>query len=50
VEEKSAQKKPQGFRYKPQFGIVVVCSDQKDQEQKYKDLLKRNWKLKVVVV
>lgn len=39
-----------GFRYKPKFGIVVVCQDERDQRRKYARLLKLGWKLRVVVV
>jgi len=43
-------KKPSGFRYKPGYGIVVICQDEKDQRRKFSALQKFDWKLKVVVV
>jgi hypothetical protein len=39
-----------GFNYREQFGIVVVCRDEKHQRQVFKDLGKQGYKLKVVTV
>lgn len=39
-----------GFCYKPQFGVIVVCSDEKDQETTYNRLKSLGYRLKVVTV
>lgn len=39
-----------GFKYKPQFGVVVVCKDERDQERTYTRLQRAGYKLKVVTV
>jgi len=39
-----------GFRYKPQYAVVVVCSDEKDQEETYIRLKAEGYTLKVVAV
>ncbi|MCM2494530.1 hypothetical protein [Burkholderia glumae] len=39
-----------GYKYKPQFGIVVTCRDEADQQLTYKALRKLGYKLKVVCV
>lgn len=47
------QKKPlaqNGFKYRPQFGIIVICDDEEQQNRRYESLLKRGWRLKVVAV
>lgn len=38
------------FKYKSQFGVVVICADEKEQARIYSDLLKLGYKLKVVCV
>lgn len=45
-----AKPKGQAFRYKPKYGVIVVCKDEQDQEQKFRSLSQRGWKLKVVCV
>ena len=38
------------FRYKEQFGIVVICQDEQEQQSVYETLAKQGLKLKVVTV
>jgi len=38
------------FNYKPQFAVIVVCENERDQKAKFNALKKRGWKLKVVCV
>lgn len=39
-----------GFKYREQFGIVVICDDAEHQERVYKQLQEQGFKLRVVVV
>ncbi len=39
-----------GFKYREQFGIVVICDDAAHQERLYAALKAQGLKLKVVVV
>ncbi len=39
-----------GFKYRPQFGVIVICKDEREQARTYKTLLKLGHKLKVVTV
>ncbi|HMJ05132.1 MAG TPA: hypothetical protein VK474_02645 [Chthoniobacterales bacterium] len=45
---KDAPKK--GFTYKPQFAVIVICEDETRQKRVYEQLLKKGFKLRVVVV
>ena len=38
------------FKYKQQYGIVVLCADEKQQKEIYEMLFKMGLKLKVVCV
>lgn len=38
------------FKYKSQYGVVVICSDEKEQKEIYEKLLAMGLTLKVVVV
>ena len=38
------------FKYKPQFAVVVMCSDEKEQETVYNRLKAEGYTLKVVAV
>ena len=38
------------FNYKPQYGVVVICSSEQEQKEIYERLEKIGLKLKVVVV
>ena len=39
-----------GFKYRQQFGLVVVCKDEADQQRHYAALLKLGYRPKVVCV
>ena len=39
-----------GFKYKPQFGLVVPCKDEAEQQRRYKRLVKLGMAPKVVCV
>lgn len=39
-----------GFKYKPQFGLVIKCKDEAQQQQLYATLLGQGLKAKVVCV
>lgn len=39
-----------GFKYKEQFGVIVICSDEKEQKEIYEKLYKMGLTLKVVCV
>lgn len=38
------------FNYKEQYGIIVICKDEKEQAEVYDRLLKEGYTLKVVTV
>lgn len=48
----TAQLRPgeNGFKYKPQFGLIVVCKDETDQRRRYARLVKMGMRPKVVCV
>ena len=39
-----------GFSYKEQYAVVVLCKDERDQEEIYNRLKEEGYKLKVVAV
>lgn len=39
-----------GFKYKPQYGLVVPCTNEAEQQRRYARLLKMGMKPKVVCV
>ena len=39
-----------GFKYKPQFGLVVPCKDEAEQQRRYTRLVKLGMTPKVVCV
>lgn len=39
-----------GFSYKEQYAVVVICENEKEQEEIYNRLKKEGLKLKVVAV
>ncbi len=39
-----------GYKYKPQFGIIVMCRDEAEQKRRYEQLSTKGWGLKVVTV
>ncbi|MBI5693662.1 MAG: hypothetical protein HZC55_26595 [Verrucomicrobia bacterium] len=38
------------FKYKPQFGVIVLCKDERDQARMYERLKRGPRKVKVVTV
>ncbi len=39
-----------GFTYKQQYAVIVICKDEKEQENIYNRLKDEGFKLKVVAV
>nr|WP_314710666.1 hypothetical protein [uncultured Comamonas sp.] len=39
-----------GFKYKPKYGLVLVCKDEADQQRQFAKLCKLGYSLKVVCV
>lgn len=39
-----------GFNYKQQYGVIVICKDEKEQKEVYEQLLAKGLTLKVVSV
>lgn len=39
-----------GFNYKQQYGVIVICKDEKEQKEVYDQLLAEGLTLKVVTV
>lgn len=39
-----------GFQYRPQFGLIIQCRDEADQQRTYARLHRQGFKLKVVCV
>lgn len=39
-----------GFRYRPQYGVVVICENETHQEQVYAQLRRNGYVCKVVAV
>jgi hypothetical protein len=44
------QKKPNRHTYQPKFGVIVICQDEKHQEQVYNELHGQKYNCKVVTV
>lgn len=38
------------YKYKPQFGVIVICKDEKDQKEVYERLKGEGLTLKIVNV
>lgn len=38
------------FNYKEQYGVVVICKDEKEQQEIYEKLLAQGLTLKIVAV
>lgn len=38
------------FTYKSQYGVVVICENEAEQQKIFEELKKKGYKLKVVVV
>jgi hypothetical protein len=39
-----------GFNYKEQYGVIVICKDEKEQKEIFEMLKKKGLTLKVVTV
>ncbi len=39
-----------GFKYKPRFGVIVLCDDEGHQQRIFDELRARGYRLKVVAV
>jgi len=39
-----------GFKYKPQYGVVIVCGDEAKQQATYQALKQQGYKVRVVCV
>lgn len=39
-----------GFKYKEQYGVIIICKDAAEQEVLYNRLQAEGYKIKVVVV
>lgn len=39
-----------GFKYRPKFGVIILCKDEADQAEVYARLKADGYKLKVVSV
>lgn len=39
-----------GFRYREQFGVIIVCRNERDQARTYNVLTRRGYRCKVVTV
>lgn len=39
-----------GYQHRQQFGVIVICADEKHQQLTYQELKKLGHKLKVVTV
>lgn len=47
------QKKPlgkNGFKYREQYGVIVLCKDEREQERVFNKLKAQGYKLRVVTV
>lgn len=38
------------FTYKQQYGVIVICEDEREQQDVYNRLVREGFKLKVVTV
>ena len=38
------------FNYKQQYGVIVICEDEKEQQEVYDRLMREGYKLKIVTV
>lgn len=48
--QKPKQQNMGEFNYKEQYGVIVICEDEKKQQEVYERLLAEGYKLKVVTV
>jgi len=38
------------YKYKPQYGVIVICENEKQQIEIFEELKKKGYKLKIVNV
>lgn len=38
------------FAYKPQFGVIIICSDEEEQKTLFEEFKQKGYKLKIVCV
>jgi hypothetical protein len=50
TEKKRPVRKDNGFRYRSQYGVVVICDDEKQHRRVYKELTARGLKCRIVCV
>ena len=48
--DRDTEPAPSNFNYKEQYGVIVMCSDENEQEQVYNDLTESGYECKVVAV
>lgn len=48
AEDKAAEKSGDNFHYKEQYGVIVMCADEAQQQEVYEDLTARGYECKVV--
>ena len=41
---------PNGYKYKPQFGVIIVCEDEQSQRHAFEQLKNGGYKVRVVCV
>ena len=41
--------RPEPDRYREQYGVIVICENERHQREVFETLKPRGWKLKVVV-
>lgn len=39
-----------GFKYRPQFGVIVICASEAEHQKVYRQLASQGYKVKVVCV
>lgn len=48
AEEEAEENTTAGFNYKEQYGVIVICQDETDQERIYNELTQKGYECKVV--
>ena len=38
------------YKYKPQYGVIVICENEQKQKKVFEELKKKGYKLKIVNV
>lgn len=52
MSDKKQRKQPghNGFKYRQQYGVIIICDGEHHQQTVYENLAKQGFKLKVVTV